>query len=316
MPKTDTYQTFSATVPLEWAGHRLDRAAALLFPEFSRSQLQKWIKSAQLSCDGQVLKSKECLKGGECLTLIATPAEDHRTEPENIDLDIVYEDEDILVVNKPAGLVVHPGAGNPRHTLVNALLYHCPTLNTLPRAGLIHRLDKDTSGLLVIAKTLTAHTHLIRQMQKRTIKREYLALCQGLVTAGGTIDAPLGRHAQMRTRIAVQEQGREAITHYRVVERFKAHTLLRVQLETGRTHQIRVHLAHIHHPIVGDATYGGRPKFPREANPDLIQALQNFHRQALHATQLGLTHPVSGEMLAWSVPCPEDMLHLIDLLRT
>ena len=315
MPKTNTTQTFSATIPLEWAGYRLDRAAALLFPQFSRSQLQKWIKAAQLSCDGQALKGKECVKGGERLDLIASLAEENHTEPENIELNIVYEDEDILVINKPAGLVVHPGAGNPRHTLVNALLYHCPALNTLPRAGLIHRLDKDTSGLLVIAKTLTAHTHLIRQMQKRTIKREYLALCQGVVTAGGTINAPLGRHAQMRTRIAVQEQGREAITHYRVVERFKAHTLLRVQLETGRTHQIRVHLAHIHHPIVGDATYGGRPKFPREANPELIKALQDFHRQALHATQLGLTHPVSGEMLSWSVPCPEDMLHLIDWLR-
>jgi 23S rRNA pseudouridine1911/1915/1917 synthase len=277
--------------------------------------LQKWLKSGQLLCDGRVLKGKELLKGGECLSLNAILLEETTAKAEAITLNIVYEDEAIIVINKPVGLIVHPGAGNPDHTLVNALLHHCPSLSTLPRAGLVHRLDKDTSGLLVIAKTLSAHTHLIRQMQKRLVKREYLALCQGMITAGGTIDAPIGRHAQARTRMTVTDGGREAITHYRVVERFRAHTLLRVQLETGRTHQIRVHLAHIHHPIVGDATYGGRPKFPREADVHLIEALQHFQRQALHATHLALTHPVNGETLSWSVPCPEDMLELIRLLQ-
>lgn len=315
MPKTDPAPSLSAIVPLEWAGYRLDRAAALLFAQFSRSQLQKWIKSEQLRCDGKPLKGKELLKGGECLSLAATPLQETTAIAEDIALDIVYEDESILVINKPAGLIVHPGAGNPNHTLVNALLHHSTQLSTLPRAGLVHRLDKDTSGLLVIAKTLSAHTSLIRQMQQRLVKREYLALCQGMITAGGTINAPIGRHAQARTRMAVQDGGREAITHYRVVERFRAHTLLRVQLETGRTHQIRVHLAHIHHPIIGDATYGGRPKFPRQADSTVIEALQNFQRQALHATQLGLTHPISGEELSWSVPCPEDMLQLIRLLQ-
>lgn len=312
MSKTEP---LSATVPLEWAGYRLDRAAALLFGQYSRSLLQKWIKSEQLLCDGQILKSKELLKGGECLTLTAVALEETTAEAEAIALNIIYEDDAILVINKPVGLIVHPGAGNPNHTLVNALLHHCPSLTTLPRAGLVHRLDKDTSGLLVIAKTLPVHTHLIRQMQKHLVKREYLALCQGLITAGGTINAPIGRHPQARTRMAVTDGGRVAITHYRVAERFRAHTLLRVQLETGRTHQIRVHLAHIHHPIVGDVTYGGRPKFPRQADISLIEALQQFPRQALHATQLTLTHPVSEETLSWSAPCPEDMLHLIHLLR-
>lgn len=315
MSKTDTNLHLSAIVPTEWAGYRLDRAAALLFAQYSRSLLQKWIKSEQLLCDGQVLKGKELLKGGECLSLSTLALEETTAKAEAIALNIVYEDETILVINKPVGLIVHPGAGNPDHTLVNALLHHCSSLSTLPRAGLVHRLDKDTSGLLVIAKTLSAHTHLIRQMQKHLVKREYLALCQGMITAGGTIDAPIGRHTQARTRMAVRDSGRVAITHYRVVERFRAHTLLRVQLETGRTHQIRVHLAHIHHPIVGDATYGGRPKFPREADVSLVEALQNFHRQALHATHLALTHPVSGETLSWSVPCPEDMLDLIRLLQ-
>ncbi len=315
MPKTDDIVRLSAVVPIEWAGYRLDRAAALLFEQFSRSILQKWIKSGQLLCDGQTLKGKELLKGGECLSLSALALVEITAKPEAIDLNIIYEDDTILIVNKPVGLIVHPGAGNPEHTLVNALLHHCPYLNTLPRAGLVHRLDKDTSGLLVIAKTLSAHTHLIRQMQQHLVKREYLALCQGMITAGATINAPIGRHSQARTRMAVTDGGREAITHYRVAERFRAHTLLRVQLETGRTHQIRVHLAHIHHPIVGDTTYGGRPKFPRQADVVLVEALQNFHRQALHATQLTLAHPVTEETLSWSVPCPEDMLNLIHLLK-
>jgi 23S rRNA pseudouridine1911/1915/1917 synthase len=315
MSKTEPNEPLSAIVPIEWAGYRLDRAAALLFDQFSRSLLQKWIKSQQLLCDGQALKGKELLKGGECLSLSPTALEETTAKAEAIDLNILYEDDSILVINKPAGLIVHPGAGNPDHTLVNALLHHCPSLSTLPRAGLVHRLDKDTSGLLVIAKTLVTHTHLIRQMQKRLVKREYLALCQGMITAGSTIDAPIGRHPQARTRMAVTDGGREAITHYRVLERFRAHTLLRVQLETGRTHQIRVHLAHIHHPIVSDATYGGRPKFPRQADIALVEALQNFHRQALHATHLALTHPVSDETLSWTVPCPEDMQDLIRLLQ-
>ncbi|MCD6045802.1 MAG: rluD [Gammaproteobacteria bacterium] len=315
MSKIDANLHLSATVPIEWAGYRLDRAAALLFDQFSRSLLQKWIKSGQLLCDGQALKGKELLKGGECLNLSAIALEETTAKAEAIALHIIYEDDALLIINKPVGLIVHPGAGNPEHTLVNALLHHCSSLSTLPRAGLVHRLDKDTSGLLVIAKTLSAHTHLIRQMQNRLVKREYLALCQGMITAGGTINAPIGRHPQARTRMAVTDSGREAITHYRVVERFRAHTLLRVQLETGRTHQIRVHLAHIHHPIVGDATYGGRPKFPPKADVNLVTALQNFHRQALHATHLALTHPVNGETLSWSVPCPEDMLDLIGLLQ-
>ena len=312
---TNTKIQLSATVPLEWAGYRLDRAAALLFSDFSRSQLQKWIKAEALLCNGKPIKGKELLKGGESLVLNAEVTEEVSAEAEDIALDIVYEDESLLVINKPPGLVVHPGAGNRQHTLLNALLHHCPTLNTLLRAGLVHRLDKDTSGLLVIAKTLPVHTYLIRQMQKRLVKREYLALCQGLITAGGTIEAPIGRHPHARIKMAVTDSGREAITHYRVLQKFRAHTLLRVQLETGRTHQIRVHLAHIHHPIVGDVTYGSRPKFPKQASAELLGALQQFHRQALHATYLELTHPVSGESVSWSRDCPEDMAKLLALLK-
>ncbi len=307
--------SFSAIVPAEWAGYRFDRAAALLFAQFSRSSLQNWIKSGHLLCDGRSLKAKEALKGGETLSLTYIPQVQTTVLAQAIALNIVYEDEDILLINKPVGLIVHPGAGNPDQTLLNALLHHCPELENLARAGIVHRLDKDTSGLLIVGKNLVAYTDLVRQLANRSVKREYLALCQGLITAGATINAPIGRHHLARTRMAVTDSGREAITHYRVEERFRAHTLLRVQLETGRTHQIRVHLAHIHHPIVGDSSYGGKPKFPKQASVELRETLEGFHRQALHATKLELIHPRSGETVSYSVPCPEDMANLIRLLK-
>ena len=231
-------------------------------------------------------------------------------------LEILYEDSALIVLNKPPGLVVHPGAGNREGTLVNALLHHAPELANVPRAGVVHRLDKDTSGLLVVARTLAAHTHLVAQLQARTVKREYFAIVAGVMTAGGTIEAPVGRHPSERTRMAVVVGGREAVTHYRVLERFRGHTYVRVNLETGRTHQIRVHMAHLHYPLVGDPTYGGRLRLPADSSSTLREALRHFKRQALHAGVLGLIHPESGAALQWDAPLPADMQQLLEALRS
>jgi len=308
-------ETLEAEIPSELAGKRLDQALALMFPEYSRSRLTQWVKEGKVKVDQKTLKPKDTVLGGEGVVILAEVEPSEQCLPEDIPLDILYEDKSLIVLNKPAGLVVHPAAGNRTGTLQNALLHHDPALATVPRAGIVHRLDKETSGLMVVAHSLQAHTHLVAQLQERSVKREYLALVQGEVIAGGTVDAPIGRHPVDRKRMAVVPSGRPAISHYRVEERFNGYSLLRVSLETGRTHQIRVHMAHIRYPIVGDPVYGGRLRIPAglmEADRDVIQS---FRRQALHATQLGLVHPDSGEWMSWQAPPPEDMQHLLQVLR-
>jgi 23S rRNA pseudouridine1911/1915/1917 synthase len=304
------------SIPSESSGERLDQALAKLFPQYSRSQLQTWIRNGFVSINGQTIDQVRLkVSFGQVIDIHAPLVASERWEAQPIPLEIIFEDESLLIINKPAGLVVHPGAGTPDNTLINALLHYSPTLSTLPRAGIIHRLDKDTSGLLVIARTLTAHHALIKQMKARQIEREYEAIVKGLLIAGGTIEANIGRHPTHRTRMAVVESGREAITHYRVIERFRAHTHLRIQLETGRTHQIRVHLTHIHHPIVGDPVYGHHVGIPTKLSEKLKIALQNFKRQALHAANLRLTHPVNGQWMEWHAPLPKDFVELLKLLR-
>lgn len=305
----------TATVPAEMLGTRLDFAAAELFPGYSRSRIQSWIKSAALTVNGQAAKPKDKVLGGEQLRLLTEHESQGDWEGEDIPLDIVYEDEHILVINKPAGLVVHPAAGNYTGTLLNALLFHCPDLINVPRAGIVHRLDKDTTGLMVVAKTLEAHADLVEQLQERTVSREYEAIVPGVMTGGGKVDAPMARHPRQRQKMAVVTfGGKEAITHYRVIKRYTAHTHIRLKLETGRTHQIRVHMAHIGYPLVGDTTYAGRLKIPKQASAELLETLKNFGRQALHAAQLGLIHPATGEYMEWQAPRPDDMTQLLRLL--
>ncbi len=314
-----TQQVQTATVPVESAGQRFDQVLAQLWPDFSRTRLQQWLKEGKVTLDGKIPRGKDKVWGGECIAL-AVEAALEDTEaigwgPQELPVDVVYQDEQILVVNKAAGVVVHPGAGNRELTLVNALLHRFPELAKIPRAGIIHRLDKDTSGLLVVARSLAAHHGLVEQIQAREFEREYRAVVLGIMTAGGTVDAPINRHPVHRTRMAVSEGGRESVTHYRVMERFRIHTYIRLNLETGRTHQIRVHMAHVDHPLVGDPTYGGRLRLPRGASPELSETLRGFKRQALHAAALGLTHPKSGETLRWEAPVPDDMLNLLAKLR-
>lgn len=305
----------TAEVPFDMAGMRLDQALAELFADYSRTRLQSWVKSGRVKVNGLTLKAKDKLEGGEEITLDAEPEVEVVSEAEDIPLDLVYEDESLLVVNKPAGLVVHPAAGNWQGTLLNALLNHDANLETLPRAGIVHRIDKDTSGLLMIAKTLQSHNSLTQQLQDRAIFREYLAVTRGRMTAGGTIDEPIGRHPTDRKRYVVKESGKPAVTHYRVLQRFIHHTLVQVRLETGRTHQIRVHMAHIRHPLLGDPVYGGRFQMPPDCNEHLKNVLREFKRQALHAAKLGLHHPVTGEYLEWEQPLPDDILNLLAALE-
>jgi 23S rRNA pseudouridine1911/1915/1917 synthase len=296
------------------AGERLDRVAASLFPDFSRSLLQQWIREGTLMVAGHTAKPKDRVLGGEALSLNARQQAQGDWQPQAMALEIVAEDEDLLVVNKPPGLVVHPGAGNPDGTLLNALLHHAPHLETLPRAGIVHRLDKDTSGLMVVAKTARAYKSLVAQLQARTVSREYQAVVQGVMVGGGTVEAAIGRHPRVRTRMAVVGGGKPAVSHYRVMARFAAHTHVRVNLETGRTHQIRVHMAYIGHPLVGDSVYGGRLKLPAGASDALVAALRGFRRQALHAAALRLEHPASGESRQWHAPLPEDLVSLLEAL--
>lgn len=305
-----------AVVTLELSGQRLDQVAAEVFADFSRAKLQEWLKDGSLLCNGELGKPKHKVRLGDVLVLNARTEPQLDDVPQDLNLDVVYEDEHLLLVNKPAGMVVHPAAGHSTDTLLNALLFHCPAVQDLPRAGLVHRIDKDTSGLLVVAKTLLAQTSLVEQLQNRSMGREYDALALGVVTAGGSVDAPIGRHPKDRKRQAVLVSGgKQAITHYRVVQRFRGHTHLRCKLETGRTHQIRVHLAHLRYPLVGDPVYGGRLKLPAGANAELKQALQGFTRQALHARSLTLIHPASGKEMNWTLPLPEDMQLLLTLLE-
>lgn len=302
-------------VPEGLAGRRLDQAAAELLPEYSRSRLKTWIDAGRLTVGGLSLKPRTLLKGGEELALEAELETAVAVEPEAIALTIVHSDEALLVVDKPAGLVVHPGAGNRSGTLQNALLHLDAELAVLPRAGLIHRLDKDTSGLLLVARTLVSQTALTEAIASRAIRRTYRAICHGVLTGGGAIDAPIGRHRRERTKMAVVDGGRDARTRYRVVERFRAHTHCEVELETGRTHQIRVHMAHIGAPLVGDPVYGGRPRLPREPSAELRDALRGFRRQALHASRLAFMHPSTGAALAFDSPLPADLAGLLAELR-
>ncbi|EWH00914.1 23S rRNA pseudouridine(1911/1915/1917) synthase RluD [Halomonas sp. BC04] len=302
-------------VPVSLAGARLDQAASELFADHSRERLKGWIKQGALTVDGEPGRPKDKVAGGEWLRLVAEIEDDTRFEAEDIPLDVVHEDDELLVIDKPAGLVVHPAAGNPDGTLLNALLHHCPALAMVPRAGIVHRLDKDTTGLMVVAKTLTAQTALVDQLQSRTVSREYDAVSVGVMTAGGTVDAPIGRHPKDRKRQAVNANGKPAVTHYRVVERFRAHTHVRCRLETGRTHQIRVHLAHQRFPLIGDPVYGSRLKLPPGASEGLKELLRGFPRQALHARKLAFVHPGSGERVEFRAALPDDLLMLIDYLR-
>jgi len=309
-------QRLEAVVPADAAGQRLDQVLAALFPDFSRTRLQQWLRAGHVSVDGRSLRARDKVWGGEHISVTAMVEVEVPWRGEAMPLEILYEDSALIVINKPPGLVVHPGAGNREGTLVNALLHHAPELANVPRAGVVHRLDKDTSGLLVVARTLAAHTHLVAQLQARSVKREYFAIVVGVMTAGGTIEAPVGRHPGERTRMAVVHSGREAVTHYRVLERFRGHSYLRVNLETGRTHQIRVHMAHLHYPLVGDPTYGGRLRLPADSSSALQEALRHFKRQALHAGVLGLIHPESGAALQWEAPLPDDMQQLLEALRS
>ncbi len=315
MPQEHESSRLTATVPPTCAGMRLDQVLAELFDSYSRSRLQQWNKEGKVLVDGRKLRARDKLLGGERIELSAVAEAEERWQPQAIPLVIPYEDESIIIIDKPAGLVVHPAAGNPDGTLLNALLHHAPELAAVPRAGIVHRLDKETSGLLVVARTLEAQTSLVEQLQRRSVSREYRSVVTGVLTGGGTVDAPIGRHPVDRKRMAVHPNGKQAITHYRVVERFRAHTHIRVMLETGRTHQIRVHMAHLRYPLVGDPVYGGRLRLPPDCDEALAAALRGFRRQALHAARLGLVHPRTGEAMEWNSPLPEDMRTLIALLQ-
>jgi 23S rRNA pseudouridine1911/1915/1917 synthase len=301
-------------IPAHLAGQRLDQALAQLLPDYSRSRLKAWIDAGEVLVDGAVCRPRDKLNGGESVEVAATIENETAAEAQPIPLVIAHEDKHVFIVNKPPGLVVHPGAGNPDQTLQNALLARDATLAALPRAGIVHRLDKDTSGLLIVARTIKAHTALVRMLEAREIHREYEAIARGVMTAGGTIDAPIDRHPTDRVRMAIRQGGREAVTHYRVIKRYRAHTHVRVQLETGRTHQIRVHLSHAGYPIVGDRVYGGRLALPKGATEELRVALRDFPRQALHAAKLQLEHPVTGKPLEAQAPLPSDMQSLLATL--
>ena len=303
--------SLQAIVEPQWAGMRLDQIAALAFPDYSRSRLQNWIKEGDLTVNGMALRPRDKLYGGEALVLYAVIAHQERWQSQAIELAIVFEDEHVLVLNKPAGLVVHPAAGHHNGTLLNALLHHAPQLHYVPRAGIVHRLDKDTTGLMVVAKTIPAQTHLIVQLQERSIGREYEAIVQGVLTGGGKVNEPIGRHGRQRQKMAVVDSGKPAVTHYRVLQRYRAHTHLRLKLVTGRTHQIRVHMAHIHYPLLGDPLYGGCQRLPKACDDDLLSSLRAFKRQALHARRLTLIHPHTGTSLAWEIALPEDMQTLL-----
>ena len=307
--------TLTVQLPLASAGRRLDQVLAELFPDYSRSRLTSWIKSGDAVLDGAVVLPRHLVRGDETVSLTVRMVQEVELAPEPIELDIRFEDKDVIVINKPVGLVVHPGAGNSAGTLQNALLHHDPKLVEVPRAGIVHRLDKDTSGLMVVARSLRAHTSLVDQLQTRSMHRQYEAVVNGSLIAGGTVDAPISRHPHDRLKQSVQEGGREAVTHYRVRERFRGHSLLQLNLETGRTHQIRVHMQHIRHALVGDSLYSGGLKLPRGASPELIDILRGFKRQALHAERLEFLHPKSGKLVSVEAARPADMERLIAALR-
>jgi len=312
---TRKFQTHRLEFPPELAGRRLDQALAALLPQYSRTRIQRWIEEGAVRVNGLAPRARDVVVGGEAATVEARQTDETAVAAEKLPLDIVHQDTAIIVINKPAGVVVHPGAGNREHTLQNALLAHDPKLRRVPRAGLVHRIDKDTSGLLVVARTLESQGALVAALAGHDIEREYLALCTGAMTGGGTVDEPIGRHRTQRIKMAVRSDGRAAVTHYRIEKRFRAHTLARVRLETGRTHQIRVHLAHVGYPIVGDPVYGGRRRLPAGATPQLIAALEGFKRQALHAARLEFVHPKSGNSVSYEAPLPADFTQLLGALE-
>jgi len=306
----------SARIPPALAGQRLDQALAALFPDITRSRLQQWIEDGRARLNGRVPRKRDKVKEGDAVEIVVPPPVDGGWKAQPIPLEVVYEDGEILVINKPPGLVVHPGAGNPEGTLLNALLNHAPALARLPRAGIVHRLDKDTSGLLVVAKTERTRQNLIGQLQEHAVEREYLTIVSGVMVAGGTVEAPIGRHRTRRTHMAVSAHGKPAVSHYRVMKKYRAHTLVQVRLESGRTHQIRVHMAHLHYPVVGDPVYGGRLKIPAGASEKLKKVLHGFKRQALHALKLSLIHPGTGKRVQWVSSVPEDMSKLMEALAS
>ncbi|MEJ0085347.1 MAG: 23S rRNA pseudouridine(1911/1915/1917) synthase RluD [Pseudomonadota bacterium] len=312
---TPKFQTHRLELPSEFAGRRLDQALAQLLPQYSRTRIQNWIDSGAVLVNGLVPRARDLVTGGETASVEARIEEQTGIAAEKLPLDIVHQDASIIVLNKAPGVVVHPGAGNREHTLQNALLAHDAKLRRVPRAGLVHRIDKDTSGLLVVARTLEAHTALVAALGAHEIEREYLAVCTGAMTGGGTVDEPIGRHRTQRIKMAVRADGRAAVTHYRIEKRFRAHTLARVSLETGRTHQIRVHLAHIGYPIVGDPVYGGRKRLPAGASAALRAALEGFQRQALHAARLSFAHPKTHKPVTYAAPLPADLTGLLDALE-
>lgn len=311
----DNRVALSACVPMQAAGQRLDATAAQLFPDYSRGRLQEWIKTGQLRVDGHTAVVKQKLRGGEQLTVAAQLAEQGDWTPEPMPLDVVYQDESLIVVNKPADLVVHPAAGNRSGTLLNGLLHHYPELLQVPRAGIVHRLDKDTTGLMVVARTVPAQVSLVAQLQARTVSRQYEAIIVGEPTAGGTINAPIGRHPKQRKLMAVVANGKPAVTHFSIVQRFQGYTHVAVKLETGRTHQIRVHMAERRWPLVGDGTYGGRSRPVKGTAPQLREAIAAFPRQALHARELALMHPSRDELMSWQCPRPPDLQQLLDAFK-
>ncbi len=312
----DHSPTLQADIPESMSGKRLDWVLASLFSDYSRSKLQQWLHDGHIIINNKKgLPGKTKVAGGEQVTLHPILEKQTESQAEAIPLNIIFEDEELIVINKPAGLVMHPAVGNQAGTLLNALLHHDPALANIPRAGIVHRLDKDTTGLLVVARTLSSQKYLVEQLQAREISREYKAIVHGTMVAGNTIEAPIGRHPVDRKRMAINHSGKHAITHYRVAEKFRLHTHIDVKLETGRTHQIRVHMTHLKHALVGDPVYGGRLRIPPHATEALDKNLRHFKRQALHAIRLTLTHPGSGEIVSWCAPLPDDMVNLLNALR-
>ena len=302
-------------IPARMKGARLDSSLSEMLPDFSRSKITSWIKSGDALINKKLFKPKDKSNGGEIVFLTLNQKDTNDWAAEKIPLNVVYEDEDIIVINKQFGLVTHPGAGNWTGTLANALLYYDPNLSRLDRAGIVHRLDKNTSGLMVIARNEKAQKYLVEQLQNHSVEREYSAIVYGHMIAGGTIDEPIGRDPRDRVKQAVLSNGKDAITHYRAIDRFKSHTHVKAILETGRTHQIRVHLSYVGHSLIGDPMYGGRIRFPKKASEELKDALLNFKRQALHSKKLTLIHPISGESMSWKIPLPDDMAGVLEVLK-
>ena len=302
-------------IPQRMTGNRLDVSLSEMLPDYSRSKITTWIKSGDALINQKTFKPKDKASGDEIICLTLNQKQSNDWAAENIPLNIVFEDEDIIVINKEYGLVTHPGVGNWSGTLANALLHYDPSLSKLDRAGIVHRLDKNTSGLMVIARNEKSQKYLVEQLQSHSVAREYSAIVYGHMISGGSINEPIGRDPKDRVKQAVSTSGKDAITHYRVIDRFKSHTHVKAILETGRTHQIRVHLSYIGYSLIGDPMYGGRVRFPKKASEDLKEALVNFNRQALHSKKLTLTHPVSGELVSWKAPLPNDMLKLLDVLK-